>query len=199
MSSASFPSVTFRDDSALTTIHEFDKVEGFDRPRVWWTPVDYTRFQSAIYRVVEEATRRNSILSQEEQQPDERQAQGEGANSCLCLRGIETYASKERRRKRRDRIQNTIWLVLDEQESNYEEGINDGFSFADKYQQYTASTLVQARARGIQDELEAQKRNILANKSADQLSKNKRLKAASSTREKWRTMSVLGRSTIARS
>lgn len=162
-------------------------VDGLERRSVWWTAVDYAEFKNACHKLVDD-TRSASLGAVSEQQE-------EGGLCCPSLRGLENWSGKEKQ-QRRDRIKKAVWLVLDEQESNREDGITDGFAVADMYHQYTASMCMQAQVRGAQDE-EAVVWELMEGKEEndnDEIDKPSGIKRRRSSGDKRSSLSSIGTS-----
>lgn len=149
-------SVSFCDDDSLHKIREFDMVEEFERPLIWWSMSDYNRFRSVCnktVRVLETSAEEDdnqdqassSSSSADQQQENPRKQQQHQESSFYCMRGLENVGSKAYR-ERRERIKHAVRLVIESQD------FYDAFACAKLYQGVTTSTRIQAQVRGAQDE-----------------------------------------------
>jgi hypothetical protein len=126
--------VTFNERVKLD---HFDQIEDFEKILIWWGPIDYARFRAVCTKTVQ-----HDLGTMDECDGD----------TFFCTRGLESWGAKASR-LRRARIQAAIAVVLEGQQNLRDDhGITDGFAMATLYHQETLQDLIQARARGFQDE-----------------------------------------------
>lgn len=130
--------VTFCDD-ATNQVHEFEKIEEFERLLIWWSFSDLSRFRSVCNKTVK------ALRS------DDGEHVVQDSDEFYCMRGLENWGGKECR-ERRTRIRRAVGLVIDAQKALRNEGIKDAFACSDVYHQHTADARIQAHVRGVQDE-----------------------------------------------
>ena len=129
------PTVTFNERVKLD---HFDQIEDFEKILIWWGPIDYARFRAVCTKTVQ-----HDLGTMDESDGD----------TFFCMRGLESWGAKASR-ERRERIKTAIAVVLEGQQNlrNDHDGIIDSFALATLYHQETLQDLIQARARGSQDE-----------------------------------------------
>lgn len=72
-----------------------------------------------------------------------------------CLRGIEMYTGSEQATQRQQRKEAIRWALLKEMEFQYDEGAYDPAYIAELYSKASRSCAASARARGLEDEINA--------------------------------------------
>jgi hydroxylamine reductase (hybrid-cluster protein) len=136
-------SVTFRQDESLHKIQEFQPIEEFERPLIWWSMSDFARFKSSCYKDVKALRSTPDENDGVNQQGDTNEHQQD--SSFYCLRGLEGWGGKETR-ARREHIQQATQVVISSQ------NFSDAFVCADVYRAASLQARIQAQVRGAQDE-----------------------------------------------